>query len=287
MSGTTGWEEEYARRRLLLLAGALARSVVSVHPVDGAPAPYFRAIARAVLAFLVGNSPRPVEEFLDREIWVRYEGLSYFLTRQTLFGYYLHAFEPRTAHALLSMEGEVFVDVGANAGQYTIPLASRFETVVAVEPNPVASEVLRQNLLANRIRNVEVISKALAPRPGAIRLYPGRVITTWTTTPRPGPSIEVPAITLDEVLRPFSNVDLLKIDVEGHESEVLLSSSLLQHVREICFACTPDQLPPLASKLSADGFTIHQPASLLSSDENYFASRPPAQHTVPAAPRAR
>jgi FkbM family methyltransferase len=273
VDSAVGWESGYARSRAGLLLAALVRSLTTVRPERGSTDVYLRTLARAFAAWVRSGTPRPVEQFLPREIWVRYQGLEYWLTRETLFGYYLHAFEPLTARSLLGMQGDVFVDVGANSGQYVVPLARRFRRVIAVEPNPIALTVLRKNLAENRISNVEVIGRALSTRSGVVRLYEGEVITTWSTKPTSGRFVDVESTSLDDVLRLHPTIDLLKVDIEGLEAEVLLSSKLLERVRVLCFACLPHQLPPLRKRLNGSGFNIDSPASLFRSDENYFARR--------------
>src|SRR6266852_5711925 len=133
------WERRFVRRNLPLIAKGLIWSCLRVKPLASHPG-----------------------KFLRKDVWVEYGGLKYLLTRETVFGYYLHLFELRTANILCSLSGDVFLDVGANVGQYAVPLAKRFRTVVAVEPNPVAVEILQRNLARNRLTNVRVISKAVS-----------------------------------------------------------------------------------------------------------------------------
>ena len=60
-------------------------------------------------------------------------------------------------------EGDVFVDVGANIGYYTIlgsKLVGSKGLVIAVEPVPDTVKILRFNLRLNDIKNVLVIDKA-------------------------------------------------------------------------------------------------------------------------------
>ena len=61
--------------------------------------------------------------------------------------------------------GDVFVDVGANIGLFTLKaarLVGPHGRVVAVEPGLAASELLTANLLRNDFPNVSQICKALA-----------------------------------------------------------------------------------------------------------------------------
>jgi FkbM family methyltransferase len=141
--------------------------------------------------------------------------------------------EPDLMRALASIRGKLFVDVGANRGQFAIPLSHHFDKVIAIEPNP--------SLIISG-QNIEVLRFALSNRSGEANLYLDQhpVNPNWTLDTimenfayRPGydprivreirgkTSIKVATITLDEILSGISNVDLLKIDVEGAEFLVL------------------------------------------------------------------
>jgi hypothetical protein len=106
------WEADFARRRWPLMVGAVGRSLLGVSPKSNGRR-YYHAIAAALLASVRSRTPTPIERFVQGEIWVEYHGLEYLLTNESFFGYYLHAFEPRTARDLLHRCGGVFIDGGA------------------------------------------------------------------------------------------------------------------------------------------------------------------------------
>jgi FkbM family methyltransferase len=141
--------------------------------------------------------------------------------------------EPQVMRALSTIRGDVFVDVGANRGQFSIPLSRNFKRVIAIEPNPT---------LRIQGRNIDVIRTAISDKLGAADLYLDKhpVNPNWTLdtilntfTYRPGhdariaqriqgkKSIRVVTQTLDTLLANIDRVDLLKIDVEGAEFLVL------------------------------------------------------------------
>lgn len=125
------------------------------------------------------------------------------------------------------VKGKTFIDVGANAGIYSYHLQEYAEHVVAFEPIPFLAERLgRFN------RSVEVHNCALSNVAGRMSLYipyaGGQPIFTRGSLNRdanPGFDLEqavVPVRRLDEFH--FTNVGAVKIDVEGHENEVLLGA---------------------------------------------------------------
>jgi FkbM family methyltransferase len=123
--------------------------------------------------------------------------------------------------------GDIFVDIGANIGYYTI-LASKLVgangRVFAIEPVPQTVKILKINLLLNEANNVTLIEKAAWNITGKLRI---KISKGWfglaSLFRNEGWEIEVDAITLDEVLpdEQLSEIKLIKIDVEGAGYEVL------------------------------------------------------------------
>ncbi|MEV0092668.1 FkbM family methyltransferase [Streptomyces sp. NPDC050738] len=119
-----------------------------------------------------------------------------------------------------------FVDIGAFSGVYTL-LACRANSsleAVAVEPNPVAADMLVRNIDANDLHGRVTISRtALSDAPGRTRLsVPGdTTAASLRPSPREVTSVDVEVTTADLLLGD-EPVDLVKIDVEGLEPQVLL-----------------------------------------------------------------
>jgi len=65
--------------------------------------------------------------------------------------------------------GDVFIDIGAHAGYFTLKCAKivgEGGLVVSFEPNPVAYRALYLNVLINRLLNVYISKMALSDRDG-------------------------------------------------------------------------------------------------------------------------
>jgi FkbM family methyltransferase len=135
--------------------------------------------------------------------------------------------EPTTQPVLYSLarQARVFVDVGAYSGIYTILacLAAPDLRAVAIEPNPERLLQLDSNIALNGLQDrVTVIGEALSDRPGTACLAIPRDDSQASLS---GPAhgdrcVEVPVTTGDQILTDLP-VDLIKIDVEGHEPAVL------------------------------------------------------------------
>lgn len=121
-------------------------------------------------------------------------------------------------------EGDVFVDVGAHIGYYSLLAARRGARVVAVEPCPQTFALLRENV--KDIPSVTTLQCACWNEECEKLLYPGRpdnlgMASFMRARGRP---VVVQAVTLDGLLDSLClsrEVDFLKIDVEGAELEVL------------------------------------------------------------------
>lgn len=129
--------------------------------------------------------------------------------------------------------GATMLDIGANIGNHALWLAGRFRQVLCFEPNPAALDYLRVN--AGCHDNITLYPLGLSDGPG----------TTWLELPGennlgqarirdgklPGAQ-EINLETGDDFLRrgKVHDVDFIKIDVEGHEWEVL--TGLAETIRD-------------------------------------------------------
>ena len=267
-----GWEQEFIRSRIFPIVRGLIASFVGVHPVENA-GEYYRALLSAIGASLLKGEPVEPSHFLRREVWVSRKGLEYLLTKDTVFGYYLHIFEPKTAAYMLSIRGTLYIDVGANVGQYVVPLAKNFAHVVAVEPNPVAVDVLEKNLARNRLTNVKILRAAVSPQGGPLEIHSGAFLTTWGVHAQGPVKVRSSSLTLDQILSEFDYVDLLKLDIEGLELPVLESSKLLNRVRWVSVAAVPQQANRIAEVFRRHGMSLVRISRKWSRDENAFATR--------------
>lgn len=142
--------------------------------------------------------------------------------------YYCGLHEPEemafVAHFLRA--GDVFLDVGANVGSYTLLASSSGANVVAVEPVPSTFNHLQMNVLLNRFQsNVRLMNIGLADRVGELRFTNSLdTMNHVLADGELGPYVSVPVETVDNVVG-FSPPTLIKIDVEGYETAVLAGAT--------------------------------------------------------------
>jgi FkbM family methyltransferase len=161
-------------------------------------------------------------------VWTRYLGFKVSMTLEGLLVgpgpiVFSPAYEPAEKELVSHIKPEVAVDVGAHLGSFALLLAKYAKAVVAVEPDPRAAGMLASNISANGLSNVIVLPYACSSSDGrelSLKLEGGggsRIVQG------PRGDVTVKTITVDtmaEALR-LEKVDFLKVDVEGHELEVL------------------------------------------------------------------
>lgn len=112
------------------------------------------------------------------------------------------------------------LDIGAHIGLWSRELAREFGFVVAFEPDPENFAALGRNLTG--VTNVRALWLAVAPRSGRFCLSHEGTINSGEGFLTPlinGESDWVVGLKLDDAN--FTNVDLVKIDIEGLEALVL------------------------------------------------------------------
>lgn len=120
---------------------------------------------------------------------------------------------------------ELFVDVGANVGSYTVLAGGAVGArVVAFEPVPEARGWLEQNVGINRLgERVEVRAVAVGDAEGEVRMTcDADTMNRVVGGEHPGPTVAVPLGRLDALLADHepSRPAVVKVDVEGHERAV-------------------------------------------------------------------
>jgi FkbM family methyltransferase len=136
---------------------------------------------------------------------------------------YLHPFFQQLS------KDQIFVDVGAHIGKYTIWAARACKLVIAIEPMPLNYLVLLNNVKLNGYRNVIALNLATWDKVCKIPLY---IAPPWLMAHHSLKKdfglgyVEVHAKPLDIILEELNvpRVDLIKIDVEGAEYETLKGS---------------------------------------------------------------
>ncbi len=137
----------------------------------------------------------------------------------------------------MSSSRPIFMDVGANRGEYSAMLIRLFPFAKIYSFEPVDSSFceLKRNL--SPFNNIEVIKKGLSSKEGRFDIYHGKnekasphssmyleVEKRHNKKEIMSEKIEVTTIDLFCKNRKLKKINFLKIDVEGHEYDVLLGA---------------------------------------------------------------
>ena len=125
---------------------------------------------------------------------------------------------------------KTLLDIGSWIGPIALPAAQVTKQVICFEPDPVAHKELIQNIQLNNYTNIIVESSAVSTKPsiwlGANEL--GESITSDSCNEN---KFEVGCITVEDIFKKYNldetNVCVIKIDIEGHESNLLQDDFLI------------------------------------------------------------
>jgi FkbM family methyltransferase len=134
---------------------------------------------------------------------------------------------PEMALVLHTLRPEdLFVDVGANVGSYTIIAACAVGArCIAFEPDSKTVEALRANVTANSAEGrVDIRQSVVGDQVGEATFTIGRDTHNHVVDPGTDHSVTIPATTLDAALEGESPT-IIKVDVEGYEQAVLRGAS--------------------------------------------------------------
>ena len=126
--------------------------------------------------------------------------------------------------------GDVFYDVGANAGFFSLLGSKRVGQkghVFAFEPLPENIKTLKGNLQLNDIQNCTVVEAAVSDSVGTVRFSPGPHSSMAHIAQQGSDGQELMllrAVTLDEFASTSPVPDFIKMDIEGAEIRALHGS---------------------------------------------------------------
>ena len=158
---------------------------------------------------------------------------SRWIVGSSIHGCWLGTYESEKQELLaeLTRPGMVVWDAGANAGFYTLAMARLVGDrgrVYAFEPFPENLDNLLRHVRLNGLTNTTVVQAALGARTGLVGFQPGPRNEMGSISTKSTNHL-VPLLSADDFVRqdPASRPDLLKIDVEGAESDLLSGADRL------------------------------------------------------------
>ncbi len=201
-------------------------SAIANHPLNRDRP--FRAIGRW-LRWQIGSRLVPGEvlvPFVDDTVLVARPGLTG-VTSNSYYG--LYEFEDMSFTLQLLRPKDLFIDVGANCGSYTVLASGAVgATTIAFEPVPAAADLLDLKVRANGLADCVTVRRCgVAAEPGKLPFTMDQDTTNHVATSGEAGEM-IPVETLDRALERLAPT-LIKIDVEGFEVEVLRGSQKIPH----------------------------------------------------------
>lgn len=152
------------------------------------------------------------------------------------------------------------LDIGGNIGTTSLFFASKNPDakIYTFEPHPVIFKRAEENIKLNSFQNITLINKGLGIEKASFKLYevnehnPGmnRILDEGTDLP----FVVIDVDSLDNILASYgvTNVDFIKIDVEGFESNVIKGSTeTLKNKPKLFIEVNDDNLKENASSAKA------------------------------------
>lgn len=126
----------------------------------------------------------------------------------------------------LGQRGDRILDIGANIGYMSCCMLDAIAeaTITCVEPQPLIVDLLAKNMERNHAGRFTVVRAALSDHAGTIQMAVDESNRGASHVVRPNELVgttSISALKTSEFLASLDRVDLLKIDVEGHEEVIL------------------------------------------------------------------
>ena len=149
-----------------------------------------------------------------------------------------------------------FLNIGANTGLYALLVGKKFPntTITLFEPVPVNLQFLRANMDLNNL-NPEIFEFAASDSNGVITIYANEELFGMASiSANNGTPLEVRTVQVDDIIN--KKVDVVLIDVEGHEMAVLkgMSRTLKDSKPSIIIETSSETLGKLSTYLETYGY---------------------------------
>ena len=168
----------------------------------------------------------------------------------------LHEFYDMMLPLHFLRKGDLFLDVGANIGSYTVLAAGVCEaTTWAFEPDPITARQLRRNIAINGLDGLVTVHEvALGPLDEEVKFTIGQDTVNHVTTGADCTFRTVRQMRLDDLVTD-QQPTMIKMDVEGYEEKVLIGSQTVLSLPSLKLIELETVNPTIKKMLYHHGFT--------------------------------
>ena len=202
----------------VLGSAALTRATRTLYRVPG-----YGAVIRVARRRVIARSRGVVASRSGYPVWLDEQ------TYDFVVPYLREEYEPELSRFVSGLlgPGDVFVDVGANIGHFSLlaaPVVGSDGEVWALEPDPLAFHALQRNVEVGGHENIRALNIAVAAEEGTVTLFRsgfGGGMNSLISSPESvgREPVEVRAVPIDALVD--HEVRGIKVDVEGVEATVL------------------------------------------------------------------
>ncbi|MHC5058884.1 MAG: FkbM family methyltransferase [Planctomycetota bacterium] len=125
-------------------------------------------------------------------------------------------------YSKLLNKDDIVIDIGAYIGTHTIPMSKFSKKVYAFEANPDIFCCLKKNVECNSIENININNCLISDSKKQLDFYKRLDGTSRVSNKSvKGECLSLESDSLDNIIGTDEKIKLIKIDVEGHEFNVL------------------------------------------------------------------
>jgi len=161
----------------------------------------------------------------------RYEGIKiHFLNRSftvvdalTFWGSYQEIFVDEIYNYISNTKSPLIIDCGANIGLATIYFKLKYpdSRIIAFEPDPKIFAALQENIRSFGFENVTCKNEAVSDQDDYLNFWMEGGHSGMIVGNSHSDTTQVKALRLKSLLQSHEHIDFLKIDIEGHEAQVI------------------------------------------------------------------
>lgn len=173
----------------------------------------------------------PFLYFFSEDYTIKNSNGSWIIKNHSDHDYIINSCVGKELEPFFKIKKGLFIDVGAHIGKWSIFVAkqSNNSRVYAIEPNPETYSYLLKNVNLNGLKDkISCFNIAFSCRQSKLYFKAEKSNTATSRLSNERSSIKIIVTTLDSFIKQnkinIINIDTIKIDVEGHESEVLLGA---------------------------------------------------------------
>ncbi|MBC8551853.1 MAG: FkbM family methyltransferase [Candidatus Brocadiales bacterium] len=173
---------------------------------------------------------------------------------------------------LPDLQGKIVLDVGGYIGDTAIYFSHLgASTVYVYEPHPILYKMMIKNIELNNIKNIKAINCGTSNENSIISIKernssdgPTAVFGLELPREREGRAVEVKVVSFKEIIDNIGEIDFMKMDCEGYESQALLSCDKV-HLKKIKKMVVEYHADPemIITHLEKNGFSVKVEKHLL------------------------